>query len=131
MALFQNWLLDQILKNHEIVNHNFKIFISDQKHYLIPESEWNAPEAKLKTEKGKQIITTNDYQFVVNQQTGEILVTDTKGKTLINYLGFSFNLKRSSTVYSGPDGFRMLSKRISSLTGMVWTGRLGNCFIRS
>lgn len=52
--------------------------------YGILKTDWKAPETKLKTGKGKQVIVTANYQLEVNPKTGEISVTDAKGKTLIN-----------------------------------------------
>ena len=52
--------------------------------YGILKTDWKAPEARLKTEKGKQVIATANYQLEVNPKTGEISVTDSKGKTVID-----------------------------------------------
>jgi len=73
-------------------DHIFRIRVSAgnqfpenlMERYGILKTDWNTPEAKLKTEKGKQVIATTNYQLVVNPKTGEISVTDTKGKALIN-----------------------------------------------
>ena len=44
--------------------------------YGILKTDWNASDAWLKTEKGKQVIATTNYRLEVNPKTGGISVTD-------------------------------------------------------
>jgi alpha-glucosidase (family GH31 glycosyl hydrolase) len=76
--------------------------------YGILKTDWNAPDARLKTEKGKQIITADNYQLMVNPQNGEISVIDAKGKFLINRIkvndsktSFCTELANSLNTYFG------------------------------
>lgn len=52
--------------------------------YGILKTDWNASDAWLKTEKGKQVIATTNYRLEVNPKTGGISVTDPTVKTLID-----------------------------------------------
>ena len=52
--------------------------------YGILKTDWNPAEAKLKTDKGKQVISTSGYQVIVDQRTGEISVNDGNGKAIID-----------------------------------------------
>ncbi len=53
-------------------------------HYGILKADWDDADASLKTQKGRQVITTNSCQLVVNTNNGGISVANVKGETLIN-----------------------------------------------
>ncbi|NEW85068.1 MAG: DUF4968 domain-containing protein, partial [Mariniphaga sp.] len=57
--------------------------------YGILKTDWKAVEAQSKIEDKLLSIQTSSCQFVVNQQTGEILVNDLKGNPIIKRVGFA------------------------------------------
>jgi len=70
----------------------FRIRISEKtdfpqtlmERYGILKTDWSSVKVSSKKEKGNRIIQTPVFQFVVNEETGVILVKDSKGKTIFN-----------------------------------------------
>jgi alpha-glucosidase len=118
---------DFVLRNKSVMriqvcsDRIFRIRISENnrfpetlmERYEILKTDWNAPKAKLKTEKGRQIISTGNYQVAVNLQTGELSITDAQGKTLIN---------RISVIDSKADMCIDLAKSLDSYFGKPLAG---------
>lgn len=73
---------DQIFRIRVSADNRFPETLMER--YGILKTGWDVSDARLKTEKGKQLIATNNYQIEINPGTGEISVVDAKGKTLIN-----------------------------------------------
>lgn len=73
---------DQIFRIRISGNADFPQTLMER--YGILKTNWGNVKISSKKEKGNRIIQTPGFQFVVNEETGAILVKDSKGKTIIS-----------------------------------------------
>ena len=73
---------DQIFRFRISGNADFPQTLMER--YGILKTDWGNVKISSKKEKGNRIIQTPGFQFIVNEETGAILVKDSKGKTIIS-----------------------------------------------
>ena len=73
---------DQIFRIRISGNSDFPQTLMER--YGILKTDWSNVNISSKKEKGNRIIQTPGFQFVVNEETGAILVKDSKGKMIIS-----------------------------------------------
>ncbi len=90
-SLHDNYTIQIEVCSNEIIHlhsANGSFSQSLMERYGILKVDWPDAEVQSKNENGNQIIQTAQFQLVFNQVTGELLVKDVKGNTIINSIRF-------------------------------------------